>query len=94
MLASAPKTAVGNLNSCTFAPPVDRLHRATVAPPAHPAVRSGPSSSYLEMALIPMAPPGSEPLPERRPLAEEFRDVNATRRRLARPMAPSDPTSP
>jgi hypothetical protein len=37
---------------------------------------------YLEMALLREGVAGSEPLPER-PLTEEVRDVQATRRRLA-----------
>jgi hypothetical protein len=74
----------GRTNFGTFARAWDAFTGANQRKPRRASRREVRAlENYLEMALIREgATPGAEPLPER-PLAEEVRDVQATRRRLA-----------
>ena len=73
----------GRTNFGTFARAWDAFTGANQRKPRRASRREVRTlESYLEMALLREGVPGSEPLPER-PLAEEVRDVQATRRRLA-----------
>ncbi len=73
----------GRTNFGTFARAWDAFTGANQRKPRRASRREVRTlENYLEMALIRDGAPGSEPLPER-PLAEEVRDVQATRRRLA-----------
>ena len=76
-------------------PRLGRLHRRQAAPAAPSAARSAPSRGYLEVALIRegVAPAAARRPPAtwaRAPLAEEVRDVQASRRRLAAAEARED----
>jgi hypothetical protein len=73
----------GRTNFGTFARAWDAFTGANQRKPRRASRRQVRTlESYLEMALLREGLPGSEPLPER-PLAEEVREVQATRRRLA-----------
>ena len=73
----------GRTNFGTFARAWDAFTGANQRKPRRASRREVRTlENYLEMALIRDGAPGSEPLPERS-LAEEVRDVQATRRRLA-----------
>jgi hypothetical protein len=73
----------GRTNFGTFARAWDAFTGANQRKPRRASRREVRTlEGYLEMALIRESPPGSEALAER-PLADEVRDVKATRRRLA-----------
>jgi hypothetical protein len=73
----------GRTNFGTFARAWDAFTGANQHKPRRASRREVRTlEGYLEMALLREGISGAEPLPER-PLAEEVRDVQATRRRLA-----------
>src|SRR4051794_36625804 len=73
----------GRTNFGTFARAWDAFTGANQRKPRRASRREVRTlEGYLEMALLRDGVHGTEPLPER-PLAEEVRDVQATRRRLA-----------
>ncbi|MDX6605765.1 MAG: hypothetical protein QOD14_305 [Solirubrobacterales bacterium] len=73
----------GRTNFGTFARAWDAFTGANQRKPRRASRREVRTlEGYLEIALLREGAPGSEPLPER-PLAEEVREVQATRRRLA-----------
>jgi hypothetical protein len=73
----------GRTNFGTFARAWDAFTGANQRKPRRASRREVRTlEGYLEMALIREGAPGAEPIPER-PLAEEVREVKATRRRLA-----------
>jgi hypothetical protein len=73
----------GRTNFGTFARAWDAFTGANQRKPRRASRREVRTlENYLEMALLREGVHGSEPIPER-PLAEEVRDVQATRRRLA-----------
>src|SRR3954454_1868931 len=73
----------GRTNFGTFARAWDAFTGANQRKPRRASRREVRTlENYLEMALLREGIHGAEPLPER-PLAEEVRDVQATRRRLA-----------
>jgi hypothetical protein len=73
----------GRTNFGTFARAWDAFTGASLRKPRRASRREvRVLEGYLEMALLREGVHGSEPLPER-PLAEEVRDIQASRRRLA-----------
>jgi hypothetical protein len=73
----------GRTNFGTFARAWDAFTGASLRRPRRASRREVRTlEGYLEMALLREGIHGGEPLPER-PLAEEVRDVQASRRRLA-----------
>jgi hypothetical protein len=73
----------GRTNFGTFARAWDAFTDANLRKPRRASSREvRVLEGYLEMALLREGVHGSEPLPER-PLAEEVRDIQASRRRLA-----------
>jgi hypothetical protein len=73
----------GRTNFGTFARAWDAFTGANQRKPRRASRREVRTlEGYLEMSLLREGPPGTEPIPER-PLADEVRDVKATRRRLA-----------
>jgi len=73
----------GRTNFGTFARAWDAFTGANQRKPRRASRREVRAlENYLEMALLREGIHGAEPIPER-PLAEEVRDVQATRRRLA-----------
>jgi hypothetical protein len=73
----------GRINFGTFARAWDAFTGANRRKPRRASRREVRAlEGYLEMALLREGVHGTEPLPER-PLAEEVRDVQASRRRLA-----------
>jgi hypothetical protein len=73
----------GRTNFGTFARAWDAFTGAKQRRPRRASRREVRTlEGYLEMSLLRDGTPGAEPVPER-PLAEEVKDVKATRRRLA-----------
>jgi hypothetical protein len=73
----------GRTNFGTFARAWDAFTGATQRKPRRASRREVRTlEGYLEMSLLRDGSPGADPIPER-PLAEEVREVKATRRRLA-----------